>query len=809
MSNQLRLDVAQLTDVGRKRPHNEDHMAHVIPKDPQILSKKGALFVVADGMGGHAAGEIASEIAVETISVVYYQDDSEDVSTSLVHAIKRANTLIHQRAAENMLRSGMGTTCVAAVLCGSTAYIANVGDSRLYLVRRNKVQQISQDHSWVAEQVRAKILTEEQARSHAQRNVITRCLGTQTDVDVDLFIEPLEVGDALVLCSDGLSGLVEEDELLGIVNQYVPQESVYHLIERANERGGTDNITAIVVRVQEVGWEPTPVLKNTANGHGNGTNGYSDRGIDAIATMPTLGLPPYQQKERNSESLRYSSGPLGDDFSQFTPQPRKRRRVVYSALIIALLVLVAVVGSGIFYLFRLNSVDISGTLSKAQTLIVEANNEVATTNPSPNPKLALQYLATAQSELQSLQGNSSLTDTQKNQLTKLLYDDLKASVVTAVNVYNQQAFIVPASCINPASSLLNTGSTGATVTNIVTVLGPKSGNTLFYALGSNNILYQLSSGKSLVNPLTKWSPAVTQVVAVAADGPRLLALTKVPAQTNAPASYSLSVLIPSDNGSLTIANSQKIQPTPSNAPLQTPTLITAWGSDVFVVLTSTTNLTMTVAHYAVTVNNNKLDATPDIATVTTSTSLLSIAAFPGKQLFFLLKDGTMQSMQFAAGSQTSTQVLVSSPVSQPLPIEGSKFVVNTPVPTPIAQPTVTQNRTFLNIPNANLLVAGTVNDVSHLYIVDSVDHRILSLKSDNVGVASNTTPVVGNSGASTSSAVTLQLDRQFVDTQLPSILSVVTDPNPKNPQVYLLTSDTGKMENLFSLNPNQSSVCNG
>src|SRR5579875_1988708 len=185
-------------------------MAYVIPKDPQVMTKKGALFIVADGMGGHAAGEVASEIAVDTVSNTYYQDDSEDVAASLLQAIKRANTLIHQRAAENMLRSGMGTTCVSAVLRGSMAYIANVGDSRAYLVRKGKVRQVSQDHSWVEEQVRAGLLTRDQARSHAQRNVITRSLGTQTDVDVDIFAEHLEEGDTLVLCCDGLSGLVAE-----------------------------------------------------------------------------------------------------------------------------------------------------------------------------------------------------------------------------------------------------------------------------------------------------------------------------------------------------------------------------------------------------------------------------------------------------------------------------------------------------------------------------------------------------------------------------------------------------------------------
>src|SRR5947209_6613981 len=216
-------------------------MAYVIPKDPQVMAKKGALFIVADGMGGHAAGEVASEIAVDTVSNVYYQDDGDDVADSLLRAIRRANAAIHQRASENMLRSGMGTTCVAAILRGNRAYIANVGDSRAYLIHGNQIKQVSRDHSWVAEQVRAGLLTEDQARTHAQRNVITRCLGTQAEVEIDVFPEQLEDGDSLVLCTDGLSGLVSDDELLRIVNEYVPQESVYHLVERANENGGPDN----------------------------------------------------------------------------------------------------------------------------------------------------------------------------------------------------------------------------------------------------------------------------------------------------------------------------------------------------------------------------------------------------------------------------------------------------------------------------------------------------------------------------------------------------------------------------------------
>src|SRR5437660_10677541 len=150
LAKQLHLDVAKLTDVGRKREHNEDNMAYVIPTDLQVMAAKGALFIVADGMGGHAAGEVASEIAVDTVSNAYYQDDNEDVPASLLQAIRRANAAIHQRAAENMLRSGMGTTCVAAVLRGNMAYVANVGDSRAYLIRKFQIRQVSQDHSWVA-----------------------------------------------------------------------------------------------------------------------------------------------------------------------------------------------------------------------------------------------------------------------------------------------------------------------------------------------------------------------------------------------------------------------------------------------------------------------------------------------------------------------------------------------------------------------------------------------------------------------------------------------------------------------------------
>jgi len=380
LSKQLRLDVAQLTDVGRKRPHNEDNMAYVIPKDEQVMARKGALFIVADGMGGHAAGEVASEIAVDTVTMTYYQDDSEEIALSLMNAIKRANTIIHQRAAENMLRSGMGTTCVSAVLRGHMAYVANVGDSRAYVIRRGQVRQVSQDHSWVEEQVRAGLLTRDQARSHAQRNVITRCLGTQVDVEVDVFTEELEDGDCLILCTDGLSGSVYEDDLRSIVEQYVPQESVYHLVERANENGGPDNITAIVVRVQELGTEP-PTTRHLVHVGGSDVSTDEDTAVLGRASGSVISMPVRVDDGRvSSAPLRSApSGPLFSPGSSVSaPQPavisprHKRNRLLYPTLALLVVFIVALFTGGAYYFWHLQT-DASQKFDQATSLINQAN----------------------------------------------------------------------------------------------------------------------------------------------------------------------------------------------------------------------------------------------------------------------------------------------------------------------------------------------------------------------------------------------------------------------------------------------------
>ncbi len=244
---------AQRSDIGLQRQLNEDSVISILPEDQQVMEHKGILFVVADGMGGHARGEVASQTAVNVIRDFYYLQESDDLETSLRLALEQANARLYN---ENMSMSPipepdqmMATTCVAAVLQGDTLYVANAGDSRAYIARNGQAHQISLDHSVVARQLREGLITKEQAKDHPDRNKIYRCLGVHEVEEVDTFSEKVQAGDLLLLCTDGLSELVPEDEVIGIVQQFEPQESVRRLIERANEMGGKDNITAVVARV--------------------------------------------------------------------------------------------------------------------------------------------------------------------------------------------------------------------------------------------------------------------------------------------------------------------------------------------------------------------------------------------------------------------------------------------------------------------------------------------------------------------------------------------------------------------------------
>jgi protein phosphatase len=235
------------TDVGRQREHNEDDYG---VGEGHLAAELGSLFVVCDGMGGHEAGEIASHMAVENIITAFYALKDEQRSVALSLAFESANAAIFNEGTRT--RTSMGTTGVAAVVNGDMCTIANVGDSRAYLIRGNDIRQISRDHSLVNEQIASGMLSASDAEKMFYRHVITRALGHQPEVVVDLFSFLVERDDRILLASDGLINHVEDAELLSIIGQNASADAVERLIDVANERGGSDNITALVVSIDAV-----------------------------------------------------------------------------------------------------------------------------------------------------------------------------------------------------------------------------------------------------------------------------------------------------------------------------------------------------------------------------------------------------------------------------------------------------------------------------------------------------------------------------------------------------------------------------
>jgi protein phosphatase len=231
---------ASRSDVGCHRQVNEDCFRYTEPQG----TDKGALAIVADGMGGHAAGDIASRMAVEIIDQLYYAQAGAAPS-ALERAFREANRMIYKASQSDLRLNGMGTTCTALALRKGLAVCAHIGDSRLYLVRGGAIYLMSEDHSAVMEMVRRGTLSRETARGHADRNIILRALGTRPEAEVAIWREPFPVrdGDCFVLCSDGLSDPVSDEEIKHAVLSAEPASACDQLIELAKERGGHDNIT--------------------------------------------------------------------------------------------------------------------------------------------------------------------------------------------------------------------------------------------------------------------------------------------------------------------------------------------------------------------------------------------------------------------------------------------------------------------------------------------------------------------------------------------------------------------------------------
>lgn len=234
---------ASLSAVGLVRTHNEDYCS-------EFQRPAGArLLVLADGMGGHQGGATASRIAVETIGEVFGSSQS-DPQTMLREAFITANNRVYQMAADNPELRGMGTTAVSLLLePGGGCWVAHIGDSRAYRFSRGKLEPLTADHSVVAEMVRRGLITPEEAEVHPRRNEILRSVGVELDVEPDVCAVPLESGDRFILCSDGLSGLVSDEEIAAVLQREPPSQAVGTLVDSANARGGNDNITVQIAAI--------------------------------------------------------------------------------------------------------------------------------------------------------------------------------------------------------------------------------------------------------------------------------------------------------------------------------------------------------------------------------------------------------------------------------------------------------------------------------------------------------------------------------------------------------------------------------
>ena len=309
---------AVASDTGRRRRRNEDNYVVAPP-----------LFAVADGMGGAQAGEVASQLAASALEAG--GSDGLEGTTAIDALIQEANRRIYDRASTDPTASGMGTTMTVALVEGMSVAIGHVGDSRAYLVRGEHMEQLTEDHSLVNELLKTGKLSEEEAQIHPQRSVITRAVGTDPDVDIDGFTIEAEEGDVFLICSDGLSDMVEDEEILELVhaNREDLDKAVKALVAAANRGGGEDNITAVAFRISS---EAAPSLEDTVS-------------------MPAL---TGDEDEPDEQTREYTDGDLGGDTmvvapgelaaDEADPQAKRVRIVLIGVVVVALVAVLLIWG---------------------------------------------------------------------------------------------------------------------------------------------------------------------------------------------------------------------------------------------------------------------------------------------------------------------------------------------------------------------------------------------------------------------------------------------------------------------------------
>jgi protein phosphatase len=244
----MKITAGYYTHQGRVRDSNQDFVTVVPPKTGFFGQGGNWLIVLADGMGGYHGGEIASQLAVETLVQVFGQKSRSNPASALIEAVQAANKAVAERAQAEIDLHAMGTTLVAATVVNDQVYISNVGDSRGYLIRGEESAQLTLDHSLVSESHRAGLITDEELETAGQRNIITRALGREARVEIDTFEQVWQPGDAILLCCDGLWGVLSDAQIAMVVSELAPQPAAEKLVEMAMNAQSTDNISAVIMK---------------------------------------------------------------------------------------------------------------------------------------------------------------------------------------------------------------------------------------------------------------------------------------------------------------------------------------------------------------------------------------------------------------------------------------------------------------------------------------------------------------------------------------------------------------------------------
>ncbi len=250
IGKKLSITVGYNSDIGLVRSENQDSYGKFPPDNDDLSVPNGQLFIIADGMGGHSGGQEASRLAVDAVQRAYFSNSTNDAAKGIRKAFEAANHQIYSYSINKPEYHGMGTTCTALVMKGNRACIAHVGDSRVYRINRRKIEQLTSDHSKVAELMREGVLTEKQAKTHPQRSILSRALGVGESVEVDIIDDiTLRSGDFFLLCTDGLAK-VTDDEIKSIVCSNSVQDACEKLINVVIDRGGDDNVTVQMIRIE-------------------------------------------------------------------------------------------------------------------------------------------------------------------------------------------------------------------------------------------------------------------------------------------------------------------------------------------------------------------------------------------------------------------------------------------------------------------------------------------------------------------------------------------------------------------------------